>query len=69
MSGHVRRLKERLVENRRKMRVPIRDVIPFVTRLVTPDGSVLVGFVVTLSARGRRRPAVETLVIALEAAS
>ena len=62
-------LKPGLVENQRKMRVPIQDVIRFVTRLVTPDGSVLVGFVVTLSARGRGRPALETLVIALEAAS
>ena len=69
LSGHVRRLKERLVENHRKMRVPIQDVIRFVTRPVTPDRSVLVGFVMTLSARGRGRAAVETLVIALVAAS
>ena len=62
-------LKEGLVENRRKMKVPIQDVIRFVTRPVTPDRLVLVGFVVTLSARGRGRPPVETLVIALEAAS
>jgi len=50
-------LKEGLVENRRKMRAPIRAVMPFVTRLVTPARSVLVGFVVPLSARdrGRRR--------------
>ncbi len=62
-------LKEGVVENRRKMRVPIQDAIRFVTRLVTPDRSVIVGFVVPLSARGRGRPPVETLVIALEAAS
>ena len=57
------------MENRRKMGVRIQDVIRFVTRLVTPDRSVLVGFVVTLSARRRIRPPVETLVMALEAAS
>lgn len=52
------------------MGVRIQDVIRFVTRQVTPDGSVLVGFVVTISARGRGRPAAETLVIsALVAAS
>jgi len=51
------------------MGVRIQDVIRFVTRLVTPDRSVLVGFVVTLSARRRIRPPVETLVMALEAAS
>ena len=53
------------MENQRKMRVPIQDAIRFVTRLMTPDRLVLVGFVVTLSARGRGRPPVETLVIAL----
>jgi len=41
------------------MSVAIQDVIRFVTRLVTPDRLVLVGFVVTLSARGRGRPLVE----------
>jgi len=56
----VRRPKEGLVKNQRKMRMPIQDVILFVTSLGTPDRSILVGYPTTLSARGQGRTEAET---------
>ena len=43
LNADVRRLKEELVENLRKMGIPIADVIDLITTLVAPDRSVLVG--------------------------